>query len=143
MSKYDATLTPKERQQRLRRNEVMRLWASHQGWPAGGWPKERRHDAIQIQHYVRLVGLPADFWVRAFGRVPLGAAFRFLTTRPTPGRVSLLEELQRDYAQERRRDEQQRAEATAAELEHLDPVAKARADEMVRDLAKRMRMKVA
>lgn len=136
MSKYTAVLTVEER---LLRDQVMQLWAAHQGWET--WPKDRRHDAIQIQHFTRLLGLPVAFWADLIARVPLGHTFRWLTTAPAPGRVSLIQELAPRFIAERDQRERERREDELAAM--ADPAAKSRADEMVHDLAKRMRMKVA
>lgn len=138
MSSYKATLP---RDVRERRDLVMKLWATHHGWPEGGWPKDRRHDAIQIQHWVRLLALPMDFWVEVIGRVPKGGAFRFLTTPPAPGRVSRLEQLSVEYLQRRREEAKREADRTAEQLGQHDPAAKARVDKMVGQLAGKLRMR--
>jgi hypothetical protein len=138
MSKYTAVLSSEDR---MRSAQVMRLWAMHQGWPDGGWPKDRRHDAIQIQHWTRLLGLPVEFWADVITRVPVGRVFRWLTTPAEKGRVSLLQEQSLLFIAQR---EQRRREMREAELTRAaDAEGKGHVDDMVGTLAKRMRMRVA
>ena len=135
MSNYKAAMSVE--QLRLR-DEVMQLWARHQSWPRGVWPKDRRHDLIQIQHYVKLLALPLDFWREAIGRVPAGAAFRWLTTGPAPGHIGRLEEWATLYIRQRNQREQEIREELTGQV--VDPAFKARVDDMIGTLSKQMRV---
>jgi hypothetical protein len=94
-SDFEVAGAPDENARPTSRDQVLLLWATRHGWPAGPWPADRQDDRVQLSSRWHRYSLA--FWKSAIDAVPIGATIRWLITPPAPGVVCRLEEWHVDW----------------------------------------------